>query len=364
MVVAGDRGRRHVGPEVPRLVDDDVVVHHHAVGAQHRLQAALHEGVEHEKGVAVGAQKIAHCRDLGLQQRHLRPRHDQHRAAVERVGAAQQRYLLDLVIQGFQGVARLGHAVALVHDGLAAQAVRVPGLALHVVVRLGAEGVRLAVAVEETEALVGVLRDAQDAVGDVDLLAAVHLHGAAPALQHGGAGELHAAHARLRRVDHRVVEVHRHQRRLIGNQLVQLDRRAQQGIVEEDDVHGIFEAPQHGDGLLGQRVQALVGEVVAQRVEDRQVRHHHQHAHHAEGVQGDLRAAAVQQGADVAAQRHQAPHHQHGADDGERQGPHRRLQQDGVHGQRGRQQGDPDQQNDARKEGTFHVNAANADNWC
>ena len=220
---------------------------------------------------------------------------------------------------------RLGHAVALVHHGLAAQAVRVPGLTFHVVVRFGAEGVRLVVPFEETDALVGVLRDAQDAVGDVDLFAAVHLHGAALAFQDGGAGELHAPHSRLRRVDHRVVEVHRHQRRLGGDQLIQLNRWTQQGIVEEYDVHRFFDSLQHGDDLLGQRVQALVGEVEAQGIEDGKVRHHHEHAHHAQGVQGNLRAAAVQQGANVAAQCHQAPHHQHRADDGERQGPHRRL---------------------------------------
>ena len=85
----------------------------------------------------------------------------------------------------------------LVQHVLRAQAVRVAGGALEVVVRLQAERVGLAVAVEEAHALRGALRDAQDAVGDVGLAAAVHLQPAAFALHDGGAGELHAEHPRL-----------------------------------------------------------------------------------------------------------------------------------------------------------------------
>ena len=61
-----------------------------------------------------------------------------------------------------------------------------------VIVRLHAERIRLAMALEKTCRLLGAERDAQDCIGDVGLFRPMNLHFPFAALEQGGAGKLHA----------------------------------------------------------------------------------------------------------------------------------------------------------------------------
>jgi hypothetical protein len=117
-----------------------------------------------------------------------------------------------------------------------------------VVVGLQAERVRLAVSIEEAHPLGCAPGDAQDAVGDVDLVAAVDLESPALAFHDRGAREVDAEHPGLRWVDRRIVELDGDARGLRGDELVELHRLPHHRVGEEDDVHRAVEALQHRDG--------------------------------------------------------------------------------------------------------------------
>jgi hypothetical protein len=212
-----------------------------------QLETGLDEGIEHEQRVAPVAEVGPHRRHLGRQQTHLRPGDDQHRAAGERVAAAQQRDLLDGVVHRFERVAGLGHPMPFVQHVPGAQAMTVAGRPLEVVVRFQAERIRLSVAVEETDALDGGLGHAKDAVGDVDLTATVDLQASAFTLHDGRASEVDAEHPGLRRLEHGVEELDRHATRLARDQLIELDGLPHHRVVEEHDVNRPLQPLQHRD---------------------------------------------------------------------------------------------------------------------
>src|SRR5207245_2397454 len=86
---------------------------------------------------------------VGESERDLRSAQHEHGAAGQRVAALEQEDLLDRVVDGLQGMARLGHPVPLVEHVLGPEPVRVARRALLMVVGLEAEGIGLAVSVEE-----------------------------------------------------------------------------------------------------------------------------------------------------------------------------------------------------------------------
>src|SRR5206468_8336724 len=99
--------------------------------------------------------------------------------------------------------------VPLVQDVTGTQAMAVAGRSLEMIVRFQAERIGLSVPVEEADALDGGLGHAKDAVGDVDLAAAIDLQSAAFALHDGRAGEVDAEHPGLGGLEHRVEEFDR-----------------------------------------------------------------------------------------------------------------------------------------------------------
>ena len=216
----------------------------------------------------------------------------------------------DRVVHRLQAVTRLGHAVALVQNGLRAEAMRVAGRAFEMVVGFQAERVGLAVTVEEADHLLHAARNAQDAVGDVGLAAAADLQrrpslsmievpaNSTPRIRAWaglsiGSIELEGDLA---------VE-------LRGDQLIELDRLAHHRVVEEDDVHRLLEPLQHRawSGWTASTRRSLV---MSKRTgkRDRQVGDRDQDAHdHAQRVQRDLAAALAHQRAELGAQREAAP---------------------------------------------------------
>ena len=336
-VVIADGRRGDVCPEMARLVDDDVVVEHDAVFADHRLEPGPHERIEHEERVAARGEVRPHRLDLHRQQRDLRSRHHQHGAAGQSVRALQQQELLHRVVHRLQRVAGLGHAVPLVHDVLGAEPVRMTRRPLEVVVGLHAERVGLAVAVEEAHPLRGALRHAQDAVGNVGLAAAVHLQPAAPALDHCRPGEVHAEHPRLRGIDHGVVELDADELVLPGHELIELHRLAHHRIVEEDDMDRLVQPLQHGDRRRRERIHPLWSQIEAEGIAHRQIGQRQQDADHAERGERDLAPSTPNQGAELDTESDDADHHEHRARSGQDHGPRDGLEENRLHGQRGRE---------------------------
>ena len=71
-----------------------------------------------------------------------------------------------------------------------------------------------------------------------------------------GAGEFHPSHPGLGRIEHRIEKFERDLAvRVGGEQLIELDRFAHHGIVEERYMHRLFQPLEHLLGLVGQRVQ-------------------------------------------------------------------------------------------------------------
>ena len=362
-VVVADRRRRDVRPEMAGLVDDDVVVEHDAVLADHGLEPAVHERIEHEEGVAASPEIGSHRRHLRRQQRHFRPRHDQHRAAGEPVAPLHQRDLLHLVVQVLETVTGLGHPVALVQHVLGPQAVGMTGRPLQVVMGFHAEGVRLAVAVEEAHGLRRGARHTQDAVGDIRLAVAVHLELTALALHDGRSGELHTEHPGLGGVEHGIVELDADEPSLLGDQLIELDRLAHHRIVEEDDVDRLLQPPQHGHRGRRQRVQPRLGQIEPDGIERRQIGQRDQHADQTQGVERDFAPAPPNHRPELGPQGDGAPGRQQRSGAGEQRGPHHGLQEDRLNRERQREQGDAQQENESRAERTVHLSAATGGNW-
>ena len=143
--------------------------------------------------------------DFNRQQRYLGTGNDQQRTAGNCSAAPTcgKRDLFDRVIQCLERIAGLGHAVLLVHHVLGAEAVRMAGIAFHVIVGFHAEWIGFAVSVEKADFLRDAERNAQDGIGDVGFAGATDLHLASFALQERCSRELHATHPRLCGIQHR-----------------------------------------------------------------------------------------------------------------------------------------------------------------
>ena len=245
-------------------------------------------------------------------------------------------------------MARLAEAVTLVQHVLRAQPVRVAGRALEMVVGLETEGIRLPVAVEEAHPLGRALGHAQDPVGDVGLAAAVDLERAPLALHDRGAREVDAEHARLGRVDHRIVELDRDPRTLRGDQLIQLDGLAHHRVVEEHDAHRPIEPLEHGGGGFGERVRPGAGEVEPERIAYREIGDREQDADDPQREERDLGPAAMGEGGEPVPQPDRADRREQGP--GAREDPRGGdgLEEDRVHHEGGREQRDPREEDQPR----------------
>ena len=181
-----------------------------------------------------------------------------------------------------------------------------PSCAFRVVVGFEAERIRLVVAVQEAHHLLDALRNAQDAVGDVGFARPADLQMPPLAFDDCGAGELHAAHPRLRRIEHRIEKF---QRDLVGvrrHQLIELVRLPHHRIVEERDCTGL------SSRLSICRVASTARNARSSSCRrggepDRQVRERDQNSDHAQCVEHDLAAPLSHHRPELGAQR-ETPH--------------------------------------------------------
>ena len=124
------------------------------------------------------------------------------------------------------------------------------GRAFGVVVGLETERVGLAVAVQEAGHLLHAARNAQDGVGDVGFAGPLICSRRPSLSMIEVPANSTPAHPGLGRIEHRIEKLERDLAvRVVGEQLIELDRFAHHRVVEERHVHRLFQPLEHLLGL-------------------------------------------------------------------------------------------------------------------